>query len=79
MSVCIISIDMESAVRTSNLVFCFSFPHSCTVHLENIESFTRIYPADAQLDCSKNVKIYIKIYRKGVATCFDFSRPTSGS
>ena len=28
-----------------------------------IESF--IYPTDAQLDCSKNVKIYIKIYMRG--------------
>jgi len=32
--------------------------HSCTVHLDTIESF--IYPTVAQLDCSKNVKIYIK-------------------
>jgi len=32
------------------------------VHLDTIESF--IYPTDAQLDCSKNVKIYIKIYMR---------------
>jgi hypothetical protein len=31
-----------------------------------IESF--IYPTDAQLDCSKNVKIYMR----GAATCFGF-------
>jgi len=49
------------------------------VHLDTIESFTRIYPTDAQLDCSKNVKIYIKIYRKGAATCFGFSQPSSES
>jgi len=36
-----------------------------------IESF--IYPTDAQLDCSKNVKIYIKIYMRGAPTCFGFS------
>ena len=34
------------------------------------ESF--IYPTDAQLDCSKNVKIYIKIYKRGAPTCFSF-------
>jgi hypothetical protein len=38
-----------------------------------------IYPNDAQLDCSKNVKIYIKIYKRGAATCFGFSQPSSGS
>jgi len=38
-----------------------------------IESF--IYPTDAQLDCSKNVKIY----KTGAATCFGFSQPSSGS
>jgi len=53
------------------------FPHSCTVHLDTIESF--IYLTDAQLDCSKNVKIYIKIYMRCAATCFDFSHPSSGS
>jgi len=36
------------------------FFRSFTVHLGTIESF--IYPSDAQLDCSKNVKIYIYIY-----------------
>jgi hypothetical protein len=30
---------------------------------------------EAQLDCSKNVKIYIR----GGATCFGFSQPSSGS
>jgi hypothetical protein len=38
-----------------------------------------IYPTDAQLDHSKNVKIYIKIYMRGAATCFGFSQPPSGS
>ena len=42
-----------------------------------IESF--IYPTDAQLDGSKNVKIYITIYMRGAATCFGFSQPSSGS
>jgi len=27
----------------------------------------------------KNVKIYIKIYMRGAATCFGFSQPSSGS
>jgi hypothetical protein len=43
----------------------------------NAESF--IYPTDAQLDCSKNVKIYIKIYMKVSATCFGISQLSSGS
>jgi len=47
------------------------------VHLDIIESF--IYPTDVQLDCSKNVKIYIKIYMRGAATCFGVSQPSSGS
>ena len=41
------------------------------MHLDTIESF--IYPTDARLDCSKNVKIYIKFYMIGAATCFGFS------
>jgi len=45
--------------------------------VSTIESF--IYPTDAQLDCSKNVKIYIKSYMKGAPTCFSFSQPSSGS
>jgi len=53
------------------------FCHSCTVHLDTIESF--IYPTDEQLDCSKDVKIYIKIYMRGAATCFGFPQPSSGS
>ena len=45
--------------------------HRCCHYLYKvIESF--IYPTDAQLDCSKNVKIYIKIYMRGAATCFGF-------
>ena len=44
--------------------------HSCTVHPDNIT--TSIYPPDAQLDCSKNVKIYIKIYMRSAPTCFGF-------
>jgi len=43
------------------------------VHLDTIAS--SIYPTDAQLDCSKNVKIYMR----GAATCFGFSQPSSGS
>jgi hypothetical protein len=43
------------------------------VHLDTIES--SIYPTDAQLDCSKNVKIYMT----GAPTCFGFSQPSSGS
>jgi len=46
------------------------------VYLDTIESF--IYPTDAQLDCSKNVQIYIKIYMRVAATCFGFSQPSSG-
>jgi len=42
-----------------------------------IETF--IYPTDAQIDCSKNGKIYIKIYMRGAATCFGFLQPSSGS
>ena len=42
-----------------------------------VESF--IYPTAAQLDCSKNVKIYITIYMRGAATCFGFPQPSSGS
>jgi len=34
-----------------------------------------IYPTDAQLDCSKNGKIYMR----GAATCFGFLQPSSGS
>ena len=30
-------------------------------------------------ESSKNVKIYIKIYMRGAATCFGFSQPSSGS
>ena len=37
-----------------------------------IESF--IYPTDAQLDYSKNVKIYMR----GALTCFSFPQPSSG-
>jgi hypothetical protein len=43
----------------------------------SLESF--IYPTDAQLDCSKNVKIYITIYMRGVPTCFGILQPSSGS
>jgi hypothetical protein len=62
MSVCIISIDMASAVRTSNLVSCFPFSHSCTVHLDTIESF--IYPTNTQLECSKILKFTLKFTGK---------------
>jgi hypothetical protein len=36
-----------------------------------------IYPTDAQLYCSKNVKIYIKLPIKGAATCIGFPQPSS--
>ena len=65
---------MEECGPCPLLIFFF---HSCTVHLDAIESF--IYPTDAQLDCSESVKIYIKIYMRGAPTCFCFSRPSSGS
>jgi hypothetical protein len=42
-----------------------------------IESF--IYLTYVQLNCFKNVKIYIKICMRGVPTCFGFSQPSSGS
>jgi len=51
--------------------------HSCIVHLDTIEYF--IYPTDTPIDCSKNIKIYIKIYMRGAATCFGFPQPSSGS
>jgi hypothetical protein len=38
-----------------------------------------IYPTDPQVDCSKNVKIYIKIYMRGAATCFGILQPSSAS
>jgi len=38
--------------------------------IDVVDSF--IYPTDAQLDCSKNVKIYVKIYMRGAPTCFGF-------
>ena len=47
------------------------------MHLDTVLSV--IYPIDTQLDCSKNVKIYIKIYMRGAATCFGFSHPSSRS
>jgi len=47
------------------------------VHLVTRDSF--IYPTDAQIDCSNNVEIYIKIYNRGAPTCFGFSQPLSGS
>jgi hypothetical protein len=53
----------------------FTGPLAVSQRLRNtaIESF--IYPTDAQLDCSKNVKIYMR----GAATCFGFLQPSSGS
>ena len=48
-----------------------------TDSIYSLDSF--IYPADAKLNCSKNVKIYIKIYMRGAPTCFGFSQPSSGS
>jgi hypothetical protein len=43
------------------------------VHLDTIEYF--IYTTDAQLECSKIVKIYMRY----APTCFGFSQPPSGS
>jgi hypothetical protein len=43
--------------------------------VKTIES--SIYPNDAQIYCSKNIKIYIKINLIGAPTCFGFSRPSS--
>jgi len=51
--------------------------HKKVNYMYYIESF--IYPTDAHLDRSKNVNIYIKIYTRGVPTCFGFSQPSSGS
>jgi len=42
-----------------------------------IQSF--IYPNDAQIDCSKNAKLYIKIYMRGVSTCFGFHNLHQGA
>jgi hypothetical protein len=50
---------------------------SSAVSVDTKESF--IYPTDAQLDCSTNVKNYIKIYTRSAATCFGFLQPSSGS
>jgi hypothetical protein len=47
------------------------------VHLDTIEFF--ILLTDAQLDCPKNIKIYIKIYMRGAPTCYGFPQPSSGS
>jgi len=43
--------------------------HSCTVRLDTVETF--IYLTGAQLDCSKNIKIYIKIYMRGAHVNFN--------
>jgi hypothetical protein len=43
------------------------------VHSDNTESY--IYSTDAQLDYSKNVKIYMR----GAPACFGFLQPLSGS
>jgi len=47
------------------------------VHLDTIDYF--IYPTNAKLDSSKNVKIYITIYMRGAPTCFEFSQLSSGN
>ena len=72
---CFASVWVQILIRKVSILSLFF--HSCTVHLDTIESF--IYPTDAQIDCSKNVKIYVKIYMRGAATCFGFSQPSSGS
>jgi hypothetical protein len=41
--------------------------------------YSFIYQTDTQLDCSKNVKFYTKIYMRGAATCFCFPQPSSDS
>jgi hypothetical protein len=60
--------------RQINITYNF---HSCNVNLDTVESF--IYPTDARLYCSKNVKIYFKFYMKGAPTCFGFLQPSSES
>jgi hypothetical protein len=61
----------SSSGRLAHAVLWY-FCHSEIIKI-TIESF--IYPTYAQLDCSKNVKIYMR----GAATCFGFSQPLSGS
>jgi hypothetical protein len=62
-------------------VFIWEQTATCATYSINwlvfIDSF--IYPTDAQLDFSKNVNIYIKIYMKVAPTYFGFSQPPSGS
>ena len=50
----------------------------CSITVRNIIEYF-IYPTDAQIDCSKNVKIYIKFYMRGATTCFGFSQLSSRS
>jgi hypothetical protein len=38
-----------------------------------------MYLIDAQLECSKIVKIYNKIYMRCAPTCFGLPQPSSGS
>jgi hypothetical protein len=70
------TLQTENTAQRHSILFCKHIHpkfHSCTVHLDIIESF--ICPTDAQLDCSKNIKIYIKIYIRGAAICFGFLQP----
>jgi hypothetical protein len=60
-------------VRTGCAYFLHHVLLSASITAERIESF--IYPTDAQLDYSKNVKIYMRV----APTCFGFSQPSSGS
>jgi hypothetical protein len=56
----------------------FDIPRTIRQNNSNIlELF--IYPTDAQLDFSKNINIYIKIFMKVATTCFGFLQPLSGN
>jgi hypothetical protein len=57
-------------------LFLFYF-HSCTVHLDTIDSF--IYPTDAQPECPKMLKFTLKLYMRVAPTCFGFLQLSSGS
>jgi len=67
----------ESFIYPTDAIESFIYPtdakESFIYPTDAMESF--IYPTDVQLDCSKNVKIYIR----GAATCFGFPQPSPGS
>ena len=69
--------SLQERVYSRNSRNSVKIVNTCLEECGWIESF--IYPTDAQLDFSKNVKIYIKIYMRGASTCFGFLQPSSGS